>query len=255
MTTTTIVQIDVFTVNHSVCASLPNPGLSNSTMRLPLVTRARNRDDERHREGRDQRVDPEHRRDESVGQPDQQARADAEQDRGHDVVVDRELGGDDAREDVGRTDREVDPAGHQHERPGRRDDQRVGLLVEDVEQVDLRQEGVARQREDDEEDRERDEDPGLPEPGCAEEAGQAGEARVVLLGARVAGQAAIPPAEGSANAAARIADSVIESPSSSATSRPARITSTRWARPRISSSSEEMRRIARPSAASETSSS
>ena len=50
----------------------------------------------------------------------------------------------------------------------------------------------------------------------------------------------------SANAAARIAASVIASPSSSATMRPRRITSTRWARPRISSSSDEISRTPRP---------
>ncbi len=45
-----------------------------------------------------------------------------------------------------------------------------------------------------------------------------------------------------------MASSVISGPSSSATSRPARMTSTRWASPRISSTSFEMSRIAIPSA-------
>ena len=67
-----------------------------------------------------------------------------------------------------------------------------------------------------------------------------------LLRSRLGAQAAIPPADRSANAAARIADSVMASPSSSATSRPDRITSTRCASPRISSSSDEMRTIAMP---------
>ena len=42
---------------------------------------------------------------------------------------------DDARERVGRADREVDPARDEHERSGGGDDQRRRLLVEDVEQV------------------------------------------------------------------------------------------------------------------------
>ena len=54
-----------------------------------------------------------------------------------------------------------------------------------------------------------------------------------------------------ANAARRTASSVIVCSSNSATIAPLRMTSTRWARPSTSSCSEEIRRTAMPSAASE----
>ena len=91
-------------------------------------------------------------------------------------------------------------------------------------------------------DDEREEDPDLAE---AFDVGQLAQAsRRLLLRRRRSGwrRCSVPTraAAGSANAAARIADSVICSPSSSATSRPRRMTSTRCARPSISSSSDEM---------------
>ena len=63
---------------------------------------------------------------------------------------------DDGRERVGGADREIDAARDEHERPGGGDDEDRRLLVEDVQQIDPRREGVARQREDDEEDAERE---------------------------------------------------------------------------------------------------
>ena len=39
-TATIMIQIDVLTSNHSVCASFPNAGLSKSTMSVPLVMSA-----------------------------------------------------------------------------------------------------------------------------------------------------------------------------------------------------------------------
>ena len=68
---------------------------------------------------------------------------------------------------VDGADRQVDPPGHQHQRAGRGDDQRRGLLVEDVEQVDLGEERPAGHGQHDEQDEERVED-----PGPAQRAGQ-----------------------------------------------------------------------------------
>ena len=65
---------------------------------------------------------------------------------------------------VDRADGEVDAAGDEHERAGGRDGQRRGLLVEDVEQVDLGQERRARHRERDEERGERDRDAARAQP-------------------------------------------------------------------------------------------
>src|SRR6185312_14103922 len=119
------------------------------------------------------------------------------------------------------TDREVEPAGDKDERPGGGDDQRRRLLVEDVEQIRRRREGRARQRQHREQDQERDQDAGAAGP-------------------RIAEVHAARPLGSSANAAASTAPSVIASPSSRATMRLRRITSTRCERPRISSSSDEI---------------
>ena len=68
-----------------------------------------------------------------------------------------------AGEGVDRADGEVDAAGHENERPGRGDDQDRRLLIEDVQQVDLRQERRAGDRERDEERREGQRDAGRPQ--------------------------------------------------------------------------------------------
>ena len=136
-------------MNHSVCANLPNAGVVEEDDEVAGGDPAREPgDDERHRERRDQRVDLQHRRHEPVHEPDGGAREDAARDRKPGVVMLRDLGGGHPGQRVDRANREVDPAGDEHERPGRRNDQRRRLLVEDVEHVHLREEGSARQRQD-----------------------------------------------------------------------------------------------------------
>jgi hypothetical protein len=88
--------------------------------------------DKRHREGGDERVDAEERADDSVREPDDDADQEAHNDGDNDTVRQRDLRGDDTRQRIGRTDREVDSAADEHEGTGGRDDQRGGLLVEDV---------------------------------------------------------------------------------------------------------------------------
>ena len=196
--------------------------------------------DERHRESRDQRVDPQHGRHEPVHEPDEQRGADAERDRKPGVVVLRDLGRGDGGQRVDGPDREVDPARDEDERPGGGDDQRRRLLVEDVEQVDLREERAARQREGDEQRDEREQDAEAPrdarvEPGRDVE-------RRALTPALILSAPRTPP-RGSPPRSAR-------SPASSATIRPRRMTTTRCASPRISSSSDEISRIPMPDSAS-----
>src|SRR5262249_6959399 len=157
--------------------------------------------------------------------------------------------GDDRPEAVDGADREVDPARDDHERPGRGDDERRRLLLEDVEQVRLGEERRARHREDDEQDRERDQDPEAPQP---RQLGAGAQRRPQLPEpALLDVRAAAHEARWSANAAARIGPSAISPPVSTAAIRPRRMTSTRCARPTISSSSEEINSTPRPSAASE----
>ncbi len=147
---------------------------------------------------------------------------------------------DDTRKRVRRADGEIDAACDKDERPGRGDDQDRRLLVEDVEQIDLREEGIAPEGQDREQDEERDEDPASlaanRSPVLAWSGGDAscgairerrGEDR--RLGHGLALQLGDQPAP--------------------------RMTRTRCARPRISSSSDEMNTIAMPVSASETSSS
>ena len=203
-------------------ARSPNDGLVEEDEQVALGDEARAAaDDERHRQRRDQRVDPEDASSTSpFARPIRSPAPIPSKIATPALVVEREVRRDDAGEPVDRADREVDPAGDHDERPGRGDDQRRRLLVEDVEQVRLGRERRARQREDDEEDHERDQDP--------ERCGAAAPARPTR---RIARRRAAAPASASAliaprpdwsaNAAARIALSAIASPSSSATMRPA----------------------------------
>ena len=112
-------------------------------------------DDKRHRQRRDERVDAQERDDEPVGDPDEHARPDAEQDRDGRTRVGRKVRRSDTGKRVGRPDREVDSARDEDERTGGRDDQRRRLLVEDVEHVHLRGERRARKRQVREERKER----------------------------------------------------------------------------------------------------
>ena len=93
-------------------------------------------DHERHRERRDERVDPEPGRDDAVGDADREPDDDAGRhgERGRSALR-RDGRGRDAGERVDRADREVDAAADEHERPGGRDDDRRRLLVEDVHEV------------------------------------------------------------------------------------------------------------------------
>ena len=122
--------------------------------------RAEAADHERHRQRGDQRVDAQARDDEAVDEPDGEPDADAQHDgdRRRRALAISAAGH--AGQRVHGAHREVDAAGHEDERPGRRDDQRRRLLIEDVEQVDLRQERRARDRQRDEERREGQRDAG-----------------------------------------------------------------------------------------------
>src|SRR5262249_19394429 len=152
----------------------------------------------------------------------------------------REIRGGDRGEPVDRPDGEVDPARDEDERACRGDDQRRRLLIEDVEHVVLRGKGLARQREREEEREERNENPAAPqEPHAGRAHLLARHPGTLRRGVRRHADTA----EGSANAAARIRLSLIASPSSCSTMRPLRMTSTRWARPMSSSTSDEIRRI------------
>ena len=136
---------------------------------------------------------------------------------------DRRRGGQRHRagQPVDRADRQVDPAGDQDERPGAGHDDDPGLLVEDVGEVAEAQERRADHRQHDERDEERDEDPGPAD----DPAGPLRQRRRGLLGADgVRAHAAVVLVV--PNAALTMASSVMSAPDSSATSRPARMTST-----------------------------
>ena len=202
MTNTIISQIDVLTVRNSVRASLPNPGLSNSTSRLPFVTRL---------------AQPLTMNDiasvaisalmrstvvmRPLARPISRPAPMPSSHREDGIRLEREVRRDDARQRVDRAHREVDAARDEHERPGRGDDQDRRLLVEDVEQVRLRRERGARQRQDGEEDDERERMP----DACAARAatGLPGSSSPSTVLARA--HAATPPDGSSAKAAARIA--------------------------------------------------
>src|SRR3954465_15422108 len=198
-------------------------------------------DHERHGQRGDQRVDAQPRDDEAVDEPDGEPDAHAQHDRERRRRARGELRAGHAGQGVDGAHGQVDPAGDEDERPRGRDDQRGRLLVEDVEQVDLGQERRARDRQGDEERGE-----GQRDAGRAQALGGAPGIERPASGHAGGGAHA-------AKAAPSTADSVMSSPASSPTMRPARMTSTRWASPRTSSSSEEMSRTPSPSSASDAS--
>ena len=199
-------------------------------------------DDERHRERADQRVDPEARDDDAVREPDDQPDRDAGEDPDRRPEQTASCGGGRTGQAVDRADREVDPAGDQDEGAGRRDDDDPGLLVEDVREVRTRRNGgltIARIT------------------NAITNGIRIPPRRITTWRARApAGRPAGRDRRSSRHAAlarpkeaARMASSVMASARSSAEIRPPRMTTTRWARPRTSSISFEMSRIATPPAA------
>src|SRR5581483_4373920 len=158
---------------------------------------------------------------------------------------------DDAGEPVDRADGEVEPAGDEDERPGDGDDQRRRPLVEDVEQVDPREEDGARGAEHDEERDEGKDDAVVAQARELFEPERAEARRDPSLFARGHAILASSYTSSVANDALMTASSVISSPSRRRTISPPRITSTRCASSSTSSSSDEMIRTAMPSDASE----
>ena len=154
---------------------------------------------------------------------------------------------DHSREREDRSDREVEAPGDEHERAADGHDPVRRVPVEDVEEVHLRQEHVALERQVDEDDDEADDDAVVPERGEPDADTAACE---VEPGRRCVGRRAHAATSPVAKAACRTSFSVAVRPSNSATSRPLRITMIRWARPSTSSSSDEMSSTASPSAAS-----
>ena len=141
-----------------------------------------------------------------------------------DAVVQRDRTG----QPVDRPDRQVDAAGDEDERPGAGDDDDPGLLVEDVGQVAEAQEGRADDREHDEGDEERDEDPAPARRcrpiRCVSGAAVGSAPRPCSALMRRSSRSCRTPRSRSPPRSCPV-------PDSSATSRPARMTSTRCARP------------------------
>ena len=240
-----MIQIDVLTREHSVWASLPKPGLSNRTRSLPFVTRLA----QPLTMNAIARVAIKALMRNTVStmplaEAHEQAGADAEQHRHGGIRLQRDSAPIRRPPTRSRADGEIDAAGDEHQRPGRGDDQDRRLLVEDVEQIGLREEGIARRGT----GRRRGSTNGMRIPTCVAERPDRSSPESAWSGGD-------PPADRSANAAARIADLRHGSPSSSATKRPARMTMTRCASPRISSSSDEMSTIAMPASAARSTSS
>jgi hypothetical protein len=100
----------------------------------------------------------------TVHQPDDEPDGQPGQDRYRRRGRQREVGGGDAGERVDRAHRKVDPPRHQDQSARRGDDQRGGLLVQDVEQVDLGEERPAGHRQHHEQDQEREDDGGPAQP-------------------------------------------------------------------------------------------
>src|SRR5579884_946618 len=180
-------------------------------------------DDDRGGERGDERVHLADRDQEPVPDPAAEADEAAEDERSpdSDARVQEDLAGDDRAEPGDGADREIEPARDEHERPADRDHDAV---VADDGDVDA---------------------PHEPPDAALVERDPASRHHA----ARPVG------GESAANAARSTASSLMDAWSNSATIAPARITSTRCARPRTSSCSDEMSRIAMPSAARPCSSS
>src|SRR5579885_668191 len=189
-------------------------------------------DDDRGGERGDERVHLADRDQEPVPDPAAEAHEAPEDERSpdSDARVQENLAGDDRAEPGDGADREIEPARDEYERPADRDDPDRRRLEGEVLQVRRRAERAARDGERDAARVERD-------PASRHHA------------ARPVG------GESAANAARSTASSLMDAWSNSATIAPARITSTRCARPRTSSCADEMSRIAMPSAARPCSSS
>src|SRR5664280_2006373 len=154
----------------------------------------------------------------------------------------REIPRHDGGQPVDRTDRKVESASNEDERPRRRDCQRGRLLVQDVDEVRRRKKRSAPHGQHDEEDDEGNSNTG-ESPGPEEAEGAESEScrvtgfnveRLFSFDSYIHDET-VPSVVGSANAAASTACSFIRSPESSVIMRPWRMTRTRCARPSTSS--------------------
>src|SRR5581483_7265522 len=198
-------------------------------------------DDDRGGERGDERVHATERDEQAVADPAAEPDEGAEHERAPqpDARVQEDLPGQDRREAGDGADGEVEAAADEDERAADRDDADGRRLEGEVLHV----------RQGDEQPDEGDDDAVVADDGDVQEAGgiELPSLERDLLRRRHATLASPPVA----NAACRRASSLIVCSSSSATILPPRMTSTRCARPRISSCSDEMSSTPMPSAASE----
>src|SRR5471032_54490 len=215
-------------------------------------------DDVQHREGHHETRHPADDGEEAVHESARNADREAHDEHEHDrdaVVMPEEIGGEKGRQPQHGSDREIDVAGeHDHRltQSEQGEDRRV-----DEDELDVRQVEEPRldRRRDEHEQREHRDDPELPD--AEDEIDES--ARVGRFGKRRAPRAWVERRRHAAAwslcpVAAATIDSSDASPwANSATSRPSRMTRMRSARRSTSGSSDEMMRIATPSAASSSS--
>src|SRR5581483_11580189 len=217
------------------------------------------REGERHAERRDERVDARDRHDQGVDEADSRAEPERSEERDPGIVVLPDRGGQHGAQVEVRSDRQVDPAGDQHEGEPGRHHARRGPLARDVEQVVATDEDGVLRCDGRHENREGDDDAVRPDeldPVAAQRgsAGTDGAERIPParpLGRDVeAGLAhAASASRSTPNANSRIVRTVQLSPSSRPSERPRPSTRIRSETSTTSSSSEEANSTDSPSEA------
>src|SRR5581483_2111485 len=199
--------------------------------------------DDAHGQRADERVDPCQVDGDAVGDAETETGCDCGDETDRRRRRERHLRRGDARDADHGADGEVEDAREDADRLADRQQPERAPLVEQVGEVPRREEVAGGEGEREEERDERDGDAEVAQLDL-------GEAKPEPAAAAALGQGLLGHAASVANAAASTRSIVASSLEYSATIRPRRMTTMRCARPRTSSSSDEMRRTAMPSRAS-----